>query len=68
MMNDAIGIQMLLLLLDQENMTGVVAATAVTGSWKINLTRFIHETKRTEKERNYVCNSERKKKQECAKS
>ena len=48
MMNDAIGIQMLLLL-DQENVTGAVAATSVTRSWKMNLTSFIHETKRTEK-------------------
>ena len=39
----------MLLLLDQENVTGVVAATAVTGSWKMNLTSFIHEAKRTEK-------------------
>ena len=39
----------MLLLLDQENMTSVVAATAVTGSWKINLTSFIHETKITKK-------------------
>ena len=39
----------MLLLLDQDNVTGVVAATAVTGSWKMNLIDFIHETKSTRK-------------------